>query len=265
MPVLRRLVYGRRRGRALRPGRQALIRELLPRLAVTLPSSGALDPRTVFGEPARPAWLEIGFGGGEHLAFQAERHPEVGLIGCEVFENGIARLLAEIDRRRLGNIRLFIDDARLLLAALPHASIDRVFVLFPDPWPKARHQKRRLVSRATLDRLAEIMTDGAELRLATDDRDYLCAMLEAVTGHPEFEWLARRPADWRERPADWPPTRYEEKARAAGRAPASLRVARRPRPSLTACGPRKESEARPPAAYPPATASPASAASPRRC
>jgi tRNA (guanine-N7-)-methyltransferase len=240
MPAPRRLVYGRRRGRALRPGQQALIRELLPRLVLTLPPSGALDLRKVFGEPRRPIWLEIGFGGGEHLVLQAEHHPEAGLIGCEVFENGIARLLAAAERRGLGNVRLFIDDARLLLAALPSAAVDRVFILFPDPWPKARHRKRRLVSRETLDRLAEIMTDGAELRLATDDRGYLCAMLEAVTGHSDFEWLARRPADWRERPADWPPTRYEEKARAAGRAPVFLRVARRPRAELSSSGLGKE-------------------------
>ena len=225
-PPPRRLVYGRRRGRPLRPGQQARIEELLPRLALTLPTSGRLDPRTIFGDRPRPVWLEIGFGGGEHLAAQAERDPEAGFIGCEVFENGIARLLAEIERRALGNIRFFTDDARLLLAALAPASIEGVFILFPDPWPKQRHHKRRIVSRETLDRLSEIMIDGAELRLATDDRDYLCSMLEEVTGHPGFVWLAHGPVDWRERPADWPPTRYEAKARAAGRSPAFLRVAK---------------------------------------
>ena len=176
----------------------------------------------------RPLWLEIGFGGGEHLAHQADCHPAIGFLGCEVFENGIAKLLAEIDRRGLANIRVFSDDARLLLAALPAASVDRVFILFPDPWPKERHKKRRLVSGETLDRLAAIMRGGAELRLATDDPDYLSWMLERVTRHPAFEWLARRPADWRERPADWPSTRYEEKARAAGRTAYFLRVIRRP-------------------------------------
>jgi tRNA (guanine-N7-)-methyltransferase len=183
----------------------------------------------LFGATRQSTWLEIGFGGGEHLALQAEHHPETGFIGCEVFENGIVKLLAHIERRHLQNIRVFPDDARLLIAALAPASIDRVVILFPDPWPKLRHHKRRLVSRETLDGLAEIMTDNAELRLATDDRDYLCWMLERVTGHPAFEWLARRPADWRERPRDWPPTRYEEKARAAGRRPAFLRFRRRPR------------------------------------
>jgi tRNA (guanine-N7-)-methyltransferase len=224
------LVFGRRRGRALRPGRQALLARLLPPLALAIPGSGQLDPLSLFGAVPRRVWLEIGFGGGEHLAHQAECHPETGFLGCEVFENGIARLLSEIDHRRLANIRVFTDDARLLLAALPAASLDRVFILFPDPWPKQRHKKRRLVSSETLDRLAAVMAGGAELRLATDDADYLSWMLELVTRHPAFAWPARRPCDWRERPADWPPTRYEEKARAAGRAPCFLRVERRPRP-----------------------------------
>jgi len=226
-PARRPPVFGRRRGRALRPGQKVLIGELLPQLVLTIPPTGQLEPCAALGTARRSVWLEIGFGGGEHLAVQAECHPEVGVIGCEVFEPGIARLLAQIERRHLDNIQVFADDARLLIAALPSASIDRVFILFPDPWPKRRHEKRRILSRETLDGFAEIMTDGAELRLATDDRNCLCLMLERVTDHPAFEWLARGPRDWRERPEDWPPTRYEEKARAAGRAPSFLRVKRR--------------------------------------
>lgn len=224
-----RILFGRRSGRPLRPGRLHLKEELLPRLAFALPACGLLDPQTLFAGAARPIWLEIGFGGGEHLACQAARHPEVGFIGCEVFESGIAKLIAEIARRRLDNIRIFPDDARLLIAALPPSSIDRVFILFPDPWPKRRHWKRRIVARESLDRLAAIMTDDAELRLATDDRGYLAWMLHHLTEHPDFLWLARRPRDWRERPADWPPTRYEAKARAAGRAAVFLRAERRRR------------------------------------
>jgi tRNA (guanine-N7-)-methyltransferase len=223
------LLFGRRRGRPLRPGQRTRLAGLLPRLTVTIPASGQLDPCFLFGTAPRPIWLEIGFGGGEHLARQAEQHPKVGFIGCEVFENGIVKLLAQIERRRLANIRVFADDARLLVAALPPASIDRVFVLFPDPWPKRRHHKRRIISREMLDGLAAIMRDCAELRVATDDDGYLCWMLEHITDHPAFEWLARRPGDWRERSPDWPPTRYEEKARAAGRRPAFLRFRRRPR------------------------------------
>jgi len=201
---------------------------LLPQLVIALPEGAALDPTTVFPVPPAAVWLEIGFGGGEHLAEQAERHPDIGFIGVEVFENGVARLVGEIARREFTNIRIFADDARLLLDGLMPASLGRVFVLFPDPWPKRRHHKRRLVAPATLDRLAIVMQPGAELRLATDDRDYLAWMLEHVTAHPDFLWLARRPADWRERQPDWPATRYEEKARAAGRAPAFLRFLRRP-------------------------------------
>jgi tRNA (guanine-N7-)-methyltransferase len=223
----RQLIFGRRRGRRLRAEQTARIGKLLPRIAVTIPQEGRLEPSIAFGAPQRDVWLEIGFGGGEHLAVQAECHPEVGLIGCEVFEPGIARLLAQIERRHIANIRIFVDDARLMLAALVPSSIGRVFILFPDPWPKLRHEKRRLMSRETLDALAAIMRDGAELRLATDDDNYLSWMLERVTDHPSFEWLARSPRDWRGRPTDWPPTRYEEKARAAGRAPSFLRARRR--------------------------------------
>jgi len=201
----------------------------LPRLRLELPTSGKLDPRVVFDDPVDAVWLEVGFGAGEHLAAQAAANPRIGIIGCEVFENGVVKLLAELQRRPLGNVRLFVDDARLLIAALPEASLARAFILFPDPWPKLRHHKRRIVSTATLDALASVMTDGAELRLATDDADYLCWMLERATIHPDFEWLARRPGDWRNRPADWPPTRYEEKALAAGRNPAFLCFRRRPR------------------------------------
>ncbi|MGE0260800.1 MAG: tRNA (guanosine(46)-N7)-methyltransferase TrmB [Alphaproteobacteria bacterium] len=222
-----RRIYGRRRGRPLRPGQQRLHETQLPRLAVPLPETGPLDAASLFAPPPAEVWLEIGFGAGEHLAAQAEAHPAAGFIGCEVFENGVARLIAEIDRRGLANIRIFSDDARILLDALGPQSLGRVFILFPDPWPKARHHKRRLVATATLDRLAVLMRPGAELRLATDDRDYLAWMLEQASAHPAFEWLARRPADWRERPFDWPPTRYEEKARAAGRIPAFLRFVRR--------------------------------------
>jgi tRNA (guanine-N7-)-methyltransferase len=231
-PERRHRVFGRRRGRPLRSAQKTLINELLPRLAIDLPPSGRLDIAALFGNARRSIWLEIGFGGGEHLAQLAEQHPQTGFIGCEVFENGIVKLLGQIEQRRLANIRIFADDARLMMAALPPASVDRVFILFPDPWPKRRQHKRRIVSRATLDALAEIMSDDAELRLATDDADYLCWILERITAHPAFEWLARRPGDWRERPPDWPPTRYEAKARAAGRPPAFLRVRRRPRATV---------------------------------
>ena len=231
-PARRLQVFGRRRGRPLRPGQKALVTELLPRLAINLPASGCLDIAALFGTARSPIWLEIGFGGGEHLAQLAGQYPQIGFIGCEVFENGIVKLLAQIERRRLDNIRIFADNARLVMAAMPPASVGRAFILFPDPWPKRRQHKRRIVSPATLDGLAEIMSDDAELHLATDDADYLSWILERVTAHPAFEWLARRPGDWCERPPDWPPTRYEAKARAAGRSPAFLRIKRRPRTTI---------------------------------
>ena len=228
-PQPRQLFYGRRRGRPLRAGQRERRTALLPRLAFELPESGQLDPRRLFDLAVANVWLEIGFGGGEHLAEQAARHPETGLIGCEVFENGVAKLLGEVDRRGLGNVRIYPDDARALLTTLAPSSIARAFILFPDPWPKARHHKRRLVSAQALDRLATIMIDHAELRLATDDPSYLTWMLEHVTAHPGFVWTARRPGDWRQRPDDWPATRYEEKARSAGRVPAFLSFVRRAR------------------------------------
>ena len=221
-----RILYGRRRGKKLRPGRQALLDELLPALRIALPASGFLDPARLFAAPPRQVWLEIGFGGGEHLAWQAAANPEAGLIGCEPFVNGLASLLAQVSDRGLANVRVLDDDARKLLDVLAEASIARLFVLFPDPWPKARHHKRRIVSRETLDACARVLADGAELRLATDDMDYCRWMIEQLARHGAFEWLARGPVDWRQRPDDWPATRYEAKARKQGDRPVFLRYRR---------------------------------------
>ena len=229
-----RIIYGRRRGRPLRKGQRDLFEHFLPELRFEVPETGKLDPATLFpfhdGEPRRDFWLEIGFGAGEHLAQQAQAHPDIGFFGAEVFENGVVRLLAEARRLSLANIRILVDDARLLLAALPDRSLGRAFILFPDPWPKLRHHKRRMVSKPTLDALARTLKDGAELRLATDDIGYLRWMLELAPTHPDFEWLAREARDWRERPEDWPATRYEMKAIEAGRVPYFLRLRRRKRP-----------------------------------
>jgi tRNA (guanine-N7-)-methyltransferase len=224
----RRTLFGRRRGKKLRVGQQSLIDTLLPRLALTLPPEPAkIDLAQLFGGrlPSDGVWLEVGFGAGEHLVWQAEQNPGVGLIGCEPYLNGVARCLASIERAGVSNIRLFTDDARLVMGALPDQSLSRVFVLFPDPWPKLRHHKRRFVQRETLDRMAELMIAGAELRVATDDPSYLPWMVEHACTHPAFEWLAAGPADWRERPTDWPATRYEKKM-LAGK-PSFLRFRRR--------------------------------------
>ncbi len=222
-------LYGRRRGRPLRPGRRRLLEELLPKLRVELPAvAGSLDPATLFDPPPADVWLEVGFGGGEHFAAQARAHPEIGFIGCEPYRRGVGSLLARIARDDLGNVRILADDARLLIAALAPASIGRAFVLFPDPWPKRRHHKRRIITPATLDALARVLRDGAELRLATDDEGLLCWILQHGLAHPDFVWLAHGPEDWRVRPADWPETRYEAKAAKEGRPSTYLRFARRP-------------------------------------
>ena len=213
---------------------QALLRDLLPRLRVAIPPGGKLDLDTLFPPPTggrrRPVWLEIGFGAGEHLAWQARTHPHVSLLGAEFFINGIAQLLRRLQgagrEEGLDTVRIFQGDARDLLEALPAAAIDRAFVLFPDPWPKARHHKRRLIQPQTLDQLARVLSDGAELRLATDDMTYARWMLETVIAHPDFVWLAEGPDDWRRRPDDWPATRYQAKAEASGRRPVYLRFSR---------------------------------------
>ncbi len=201
--------------------------DLLPRVAVALPPPGqALDPRRLFPASLSQVWLEIGFGSGEHLATQAAAHPHVGLIGCEPYVNGVASLLSRMDRDGLANIRVLADDARLLLAALTEASIARAFVLFPDPWPKKRHHKRRLISQATLDALARVLVDGAELRIGLDEPDYIRWTLERFIVHPAFSWPARGPEDWRRRPQDWPSTRYERRAVREGRTCTYLRFQR---------------------------------------
>ena len=223
---MQRLIYGRRKGHRLRPGRQRLLDEVLPKLQVHLPGGTQLDPTSLFAHRPERVWLEIGFGGGEHLAAQAAAHPDVGLIGCEPFIGGIARLLSLIHAQDLTNVRLFTDDARLLMQALPGGSLERIFVLFPDPWPKARHHKRRIVSSATAAEFARLLRPAGEVRLATDDMGYARAMLLALRGHPGLRWQAERPSDWRERPPDWPMTRYESKALATGRACVYLRFRR---------------------------------------
>lgn len=225
----RRILYGRKSGRPLRPGRRALLETLLPELELTLPAApGVLDPNSLFTQAVDEIWLEVGFGTGEHLAAQAESRPGTGFIGCEPFINGVARLLALIADKDLGNVRVFTDDARLVLEALGPASIGRAFVLFPDPWPKSRHHKRRFIAPATMDALARVLKDGAELRVATDHAEFCRWTLRHVLSHPAFEWPARGPADWRIRPPDWPTTRYCEKAEAAGLNIVYLTFRRRP-------------------------------------
>ena len=212
-------LHGRRKGKKLRTYQAGLCETLLPRLAVDLGQPVA-DPRALFQPPVQDVWLEIGFGGGEHLAVQAGRHPDIGFIGCEPFVNGVAKILAEIDSRKLANIRLHADDAGLLIDKLPDASIARMHLLYPDPWPKRRQRKRRFVSQVMIGCLARILQPGAELRFATDIDDYAGWVLARVLRSKHFSWNARESADWLLPWAGWPGTRYEAKAFAEGRRPA---------------------------------------------
>lgn len=223
-PRNRRILYGRRQGHALRAHHRGLMETLLPKIAAT--PEAARDPASLFGGMAKELWLEVGFGGGEHAAWQAAHRPDIGLIACEPFVNGVAKLLAQIEKDKLANVRIHGDDARDILDALPAASLSRVFVLFPDPWPKRRHWKRRFIGLDNLDRLARTMRIGAELRVASDIGEYVGWTLEHVMRDPRFRWTAEGPGDWRARGADWPATRYEEKALKAGRKPAYLKFVR---------------------------------------
>ena len=219
--------YGRRRGRKPSARQSALLEGVLPRIALSLIDRPAPNLGDLFSLPAaQDVWLEIGFGGAEHLLWQARAYPRVGLIGCEPFEDGVVKTLRAIEQEKLANIRLHADDARPLLRWLPDASIARAFILFPDPWPKKRHHKRRLVSAATLRDLACVMPPGAELRIATDVGEYARWILLAVREQQSFSWVAESPRDWRERGADWPATRYEQKALGEGRRCAYFRFRR---------------------------------------
>ena len=222
--MVRRL-YGRRRGHRLRDHQAELVEQLLPKLQVPLDQSN-LNAQDLFAD-IDDVWLEIGFGAGEHLIAQTEAHPRIGMIGCEPFLNGMASLLAEIEKRALTRIRPQMGDARDVLDILAPQSIGRVFLLYPDPWPKKRHHKRRFVSEQSLTQLGRVMRPGAIFRVATDIPDYCRWTLGHVLRHSDFEWLAERPQDWRNPPPDWVPTRYEVKAKAAGRTPIYLNFRRR--------------------------------------
>lgn len=226
----RRHVYGRIKGKALRSRQANLMETLFPRVSISLgtgsTSEGPLDPHTLFGD-ADDIWLEIGFGGGEHLVHQAETHPRVGIMGCEPFVNGVAKLVTEIDARALSNVRILNDDARFLLERLAPASLARVFILYPDPWPKKRHNKRRFVNQETLGFLASALKPGGELRFASDIPDYVAWTLAHITRFNReqgetFIWGAEGASGWRTPYEDWPGTRYEAKAIREGRTPAYL-------------------------------------------
>lgn len=219
-------LYGRRKGPKLSPHKDELHRTLLPKLAVQI-VAGA-DPRSYFSPPpggeveARSAsggglaltdiWLEIGFGAGEHLLALARANPTVGLIGAEPYEAGVCKLLTKIADDTPANLRLHEGDARDILTALPDASLGKIFVLFPDPWPKTRHHKRRFIQMEMLTEFARVLRPGGEFRFASDDAGYVAWTLERALAHAAFAWTAQGPSDWNQRPSSWPQTRYEAKA-----------------------------------------------------
>ncbi|MCE8006376.1 tRNA (guanine(46)-N(7))-methyltransferase TrmB [Aestuariivita sp.] len=214
--------YGRLKGKALKKSQKAYLDEDLTALSPgpvswdENPARHPLDLRQLFGD--RDVWLEIGFGGGEHLVHQASENPGVGIVGAEPYVNGVAMLLGKIRRAGVDNLAVHPGDARDLMDVLPGASIARAFLLYPDPWPKARHHRRRFVTAEHLGPLARIMKPGAILRVATDIPDYVRQTLEEVP-RAGFDWLAERPADWRLPWDDWISTRYEQKALREGRVP----------------------------------------------
>ena len=209
-----RAFFGRRSGKKLHGGQQAQVAELLPQVEIVLPER--LDPRTLFPN-AEGIVIEIGYGGGEHLARKAAEDPETGFIGCEVFTGGIGKMVQAIEARGLTNVRLFTDDALKLLMALPEASVDAVYLLYPDPWPKSRHHKRRFVSPTTLDQLARVIRPGGTFYFATDIEDYANWTLAHIVREPRFGFAPEAPGSWHTPYPGWQPTRYEQKARREGR------------------------------------------------
>ncbi len=214
--------YGRLKGKTLKDSQKTYLAEDLDALSPGLvswednPTRTPLDLDSLFG--GRPVWLEVGFGGGEHLVHQARENPDVGIIGAEPYINGVAMLLGKIRRAGVDNLAVHPGDARDLMDVLPAASISRAFLLYPDPWPKARHHRRRFVTPEHLEPLARVMKAGAVLRVATDIPDYVRQTLEEVP-KAGFEWLAERAGDWRTPWTDWISTRYEQKALREGRVP----------------------------------------------
>jgi tRNA (guanine-N7-)-methyltransferase len=212
-PTTIRRLYGRRQGHKLRAGQQAMVDRLLPELSG--PTGGPLDAPALFGAD-RPLELEIGFGRGEHLAGQAMARPDHGFIGCEPFLDGVVGLLLHVDAHALGNVRVHMGDAIEVLERLPDASLSRAYLLHPDPWPKARHAKRRFMNKGPIDLLAAKLKPGAQFRFGTDHPVYCRWAMMIMNGRDDFRGPAEHPRDFLTRPADWPETRYEAKARAHG-------------------------------------------------
>ncbi|ARP99238.1 tRNA (guanosine(46)-N7)-methyltransferase TrmB [Pseudorhodoplanes sinuspersici] len=227
-PTLRQgAFFGRRKGKKLRAGQARLTETLLPTLRLGLEASAPAELADLFPHPVREVRLEIGFGGSEHLIAQAELYPDCGFIGIEPFVNGMAKALAAIDAKGLTNIRLHHGDATDVLTWLPSASLARIDLLYPDPWPKRRHWKRRFVQDQSVAALARVLRTGGEFRFASDIDDYSAWTLLRLLRSPDFDWTAERAEDWRKPWPDFGGTRYEAKAKREGRTPCYLAFRRR--------------------------------------
>ena len=224
-PHNKRILYGRRQGHKLHPRQQKLVDTLLPDIRPDLTAQGG--PAAWFQSAKAHYALEVGFGGGEHVAARAKAAPDTGFIACEPFINGVAKLLIEVDENGLDNVCIHNDDARDVMAALPDACLDQAYLLYPDPWPKKRHNKRRFVQADNLDQLFRILKPGAGFLVASDIADYLDWTLIHIRAHGGFDWQAKTAADWLDAPDGWPGTRYEAKALREGRVPGYLRFTRR--------------------------------------
>jgi tRNA (guanine-N7-)-methyltransferase len=213
-PTTLNRLYGRAKGKKLRIGQQALVENLLPQ--VSLPAEGRITAEALFGFD-KPLHFEIGFGSGEHLAFRADLLPDHGFVGCEPFLNGVVGALAHIRDGRLANVRLHMGDALEVLARVPDGALSFIYLLHPDPWPKARHAKRRMMNDGPVRLFAAKLKSGGELRFGTDHPVYLRHALMIMRRHrDQFDWLCDKPADFLKRPGGWPETRYEAKARKDG-------------------------------------------------
>ncbi|NWK98171.1 tRNA (guanosine(46)-N7)-methyltransferase TrmB [Sphingobium lactosutens] len=216
-PTTLNRLYGRQSGPKLRKGQQELVDTLLP--AISVPAEGEVTAANLFGPSShgdRPLHFEIGFGGGEHMAYRADMLPDHGFIGCEPFLNGVVQALGHVRDQALGNVRLHMGDALDVLSRIPDGALSFVYLLHPDPWPKARHAKRRMMNPGPVAMIARKLKPGGEFRFGTDHPVYLRWALMVMNGHPDFDWLASEPMDFQNRPGGWPETRYEAKARRIG-------------------------------------------------